>query len=548
MLEKMSPLLSTILLLSPLLSLVICTSTSTKEPSINNQNHTTTLPEVALSIAENKSSVISLVNDSDTESYSGNLGEGVTEEPLHVDVPEPNIDTTSIGIRSFTVEITKDEKRSTSTTAPNKTEQETSNSPSLEELPIDLNDKTFSTSLVSDKNTTESPPSVELNQQPRIQETSASTISSHSTLSPHEDNVLNSNFKILFENENTQAVNEMRFNRAEPGSQENEISNEEKAEKKLYRTKIGEITTGDFDLEINIREPQDQRHVNKDRLPSDIPVHHEQLKVNIDDFFPSNVEDFKPFIEISNQKILKEKNILHNEKVNQQLVVNSEGVKSGTRINTSNSAKTTNIEIELIDNTSSPSGDDKMIQIDEVITQVKDAVTDNSFIPRRVKKLNPTLKTNGKDSPRIHDFGMTKFNPDKPRKTEKNQQVSGNSEFSTTKFYNSKQSLSDVVQSKSSPTSSSLPSSKSTLSRGSMNSIKDKTTLNNKASIQTSTTKILKTIPTTSRPHILSRFQEKLNLLDCDLQNFANEMTVWRGNETHELNLPMTVSLKIFLY
>lgn len=45
-------------------------------------------------------------------------------------------------------------------------------------------------------------------------------------------------------------------------------------------------------------------------------------------------------------------------------------------------------------------------------------------------------------------------------------------------------------------------------------------------------------------PHLrtLSRLQEKINALECDMQAIGVESTVWRGNETHELNLPTTVS------
>lgn len=60
------------------------------------------------------------------------------------------------------------------------------------------------------------------------------------------------------------------------------------------------------------------------------------------------------------------------------------------------------------------------------------------------------------------------------------------------------------------------------------------------------------------RPRVLSRLQEKINQLDCDLQSFPPQLPqnaasglpgaseeyikIWRGNETHELNLPIVVS------
>ncbi len=48
-----------------------------------------------------------------------------------------------------------------------------------------------------------------------------------------------------------------------------------------------------------------------------------------------------------------------------------------------------------------------------------------------------------------------------------------------------------------------------------------------------------------SRSHVLSRMQEKINSLECDIQmqNEPIESSIWRGNETHELCLPNTVSL-----
>ncbi|CAO1371938.1 unnamed protein product, partial [Diamesa tonsa] len=47
----------------------------------------------------------------------------------------------------------------------------------------------------------------------------------------------------------------------------------------------------------------------------------------------------------------------------------------------------------------------------------------------------------------------------------------------------------------------------------------------------------------TSHLRVLSRLEEKINSLDCDIQNLSIlDTNVWRGNETHELNLPITVS------
>lgn len=52
-----------------------------------------------------------------------------------------------------------------------------------------------------------------------------------------------------------------------------------------------------------------------------------------------------------------------------------------------------------------------------------------------------------------------------------------------------------------------------------------------------------------SRPRVLTRLQEKINSLDCDMQkSIPTDANVWRGNETHELNLPTTVSPFLYLF
>lgn len=47
------------------------------------------------------------------------------------------------------------------------------------------------------------------------------------------------------------------------------------------------------------------------------------------------------------------------------------------------------------------------------------------------------------------------------------------------------------------------------------------------------------------RPRILSRLQEKINSLECEIQNLPSDAHLWRGNETHELLLPIMVSRTI---
>lgn len=45
-----------------------------------------------------------------------------------------------------------------------------------------------------------------------------------------------------------------------------------------------------------------------------------------------------------------------------------------------------------------------------------------------------------------------------------------------------------------------------------------------------------------ARPRILSRLQEKINSLECEVPSVPQDSHLWRGNETHELLLPIVVS------
>lgn len=47
--------------------------------------------------------------------------------------------------------------------------------------------------------------------------------------------------------------------------------------------------------------------------------------------------------------------------------------------------------------------------------------------------------------------------------------------------------------------------------------------------------------------HSPVRLQERLAAIDCDLPVLPRESRLWRGNETHELNLPVTVSYVLSL-
>lgn len=47
-----------------------------------------------------------------------------------------------------------------------------------------------------------------------------------------------------------------------------------------------------------------------------------------------------------------------------------------------------------------------------------------------------------------------------------------------------------------------------------------------------------------SAVHSPARLQERLGAVDCDLPVLPRESRLWRGNETHELNLPVTVNIQ----
>ncbi|KAG5674311.1 hypothetical protein PVAND_004289 [Polypedilum vanderplanki] len=537
------------------LSPSILSTEQTKVPtstSISNQNVTnteaiteiTTLPST-LSTTENQlklstsqsnlitstSSTTDMTNVKEasvTEISSSHITQEQQQQSSSSNEDVVNAKTTiSFGIRSFTVEVSKSEKVDSITTAVS---------------------ETTTTKIADVIEQQQSKTSVVFNDEKlNFETTTANALKVHPTSSI---DILKSNLNILFNNDDDE-------NHA---SRENEISNEIQIDKKLdnglYRIKIGEITTDEFSNGFN---------GNSD-------LHHEptKVKVNIDDFFPSKIEDFSPIIEISNEKMLKEKELIHKKhlevKSQSNENDNNDG-KSGTRINTSNVA-TTNIEIELIDdsNAASNSGQsEKPIEIDEIITQVEEIVTevapeatkvitDSTFIPRRSKKFDPSTKSNTQGPTRIHDFGMTKFNQKKENLTQ-NQVSNGKPEYSTTKFYNSKELYNEILHkvSKQQQQATTMPPTQ-------MNLIREKLLNTNKIPIEASrivttadaiittsqtTTEVATTtmrsfnIPTT-HPRILSRLEEKLNSLDCDIQNLSADSTVWRGNETHELNLPIT--------
>ena len=88
----------------------------------------------------------------------------------------------------------------------------------------------------------------------------------------------------------------------------NEIHVEKNKKNGLYRIKIAEITTDEFDNGLHDAE--------NDNILMTHKVYPQEI--NIYDFYPSKLEDFKPVIEASNEKLLREKNILRNEEVSNE--------------------------------------------------------------------------------------------------------------------------------------------------------------------------------------------------------------------------------------
>lgn len=493
-------------------SSVMSSGSTASENQLKVSNLITTTPAATTEQTSTQEPVTTTIADATAEIVSSSHVDLITETPLH---SEQDMESTvvSFGIRSFTVEVSKgDEKVSAEPTMPST---------------VGITQTAPPESSVSRKS---------------LETTSAATTTGTTGSPPHPSSLLKSNLNILFSDEGNDNSNDGDDTETTVllSSHENEIANEIQIDKKLdnglYRIKIGEITTDEFANGLNFNEPLgDKLH------------HSQQSKVNIDDFFPSKIEDFRPIIEISNEKMLKEKDALHNEQVvlREEIILNEEPVesKSGTRINTSN-VGTTNIEIELIDDTTDGTNRE------EITTRGEENVSEvpkQEFIPVRSKKFDPKSNTQG--PARTHDFAMTKFNQKKINLTQ-NSAVNGKPEYSTTKFYNSKELYNEILHKTSKGASSIAP--KTTIMP---NILREKLLSTNKVPIDTSrlavtTTEPLATTvksttpqrPYTTHPRVISRLEEKLNQLDCDIQNLSADSQVWRGNETHELNLPIKVS------
>lgn len=478
---------------------------------------------------------------------------------------------------------------------------------------------------------------------------------------------------------------------------DDQISNEIKVEKKvdngLYRFKLAEITTNEFENGIEQNIPEEVGKARK--------IHpYNDGKINILDLYQTKIDDFKPVLDVSNSKLLKEKDVLRG-------VDNNENTFAFQKIDLDN-IPTSKIEIELIDDLSSSStksvdtlnirSDDltgKLQENDEVIkkieesfkpeedffpnlktesftesTTVSDHVTKptvlvnedllrySGFIDRRVKKNDPSVKYKFFNSQNLNlkreDIANTKFNADTTDVEGGGLNKKEKPEFSTTKFYNSKELYSEILHknldvnpTKQSPyinfklnkplttvftgdksfitakplikTTTNINSPKleksnveniekkhlqptefslvkkensqvfvtpannnneekpteqpqifatqmeqnnkkiwdDDSSRG-KNNVKEISTVDKETTseylnsvsttIQTNTIEMdLTTVQNHvkmffSRPPVITHLQEKINLLECEIANLPQETNVWHGNQTHTLNLPITVS------
>jgi hypothetical protein len=392
-----------------------------------------------------------------TRDYSSSQTEATTSSKSLDEVPsiasavetntEINEDAVSFGIRSFTVEVATNEKLLSTTNFPLKANQ-------LTEQP---GEGVLTTTPAASRN---SEPSKKV----QLPES-------------HEDSLLQQDI----------STNEVLSG----------VRGEEKLKNGLYRVQLGEIITDEFNPRSDFNK--DESEQDNERLPADVPVHLKPKLVNIDDFFPSKVEDFT-----STNGAAKEND------------------------------STTNIEIELIEEKAKESETQKTVipthSAATPVTEVAPVTKLNNLSSsadnfKRVKKYDPSIKSNTQGPQRIHDFGMTKFKS-KSSNGEK-VPVSGNPEFSTTKFYNSKEYQSDMILKK-----------KLNVSKPQGQDDKEAQEEHNSSMLKSQTI-----TPPTSNPRTLSRLEEKLNSLDCDIQNLSADSTVWRGNETHELSLPTLVSL-----
>lgn len=325
-----------------------------------------------------------------------------------------------------------------------------------------------------------------------------------------------------------------------------------KQENGLYRIKIAEIITDEFNSGMrdddgndeNLNQIQNQvppaMLMNRYRAQQAAAVASKQGRINIADLYPSKIEDFEPIIRESNEKMLQQKNrfalnsdddairfndeIVNDDGNRQQnsIQLNYDAAAAPTKIESKvnfieNNIPTTKIEIELIDEPGAskddvkiigPSDDDDDVEQDVEISSIDasvvgpddtdgdgaDKITDFTsklqendgiistiersflkvannendendkmpitvnkaingmgFIERRVKKHDPMFKNRfalNEESRKLRsDIGNTNFNGGADSMADNTIAPADNRkpEFSTTKFYNGRDVHNDGV-------------------------------------------------------------------------------------------------------
>lgn len=390
--------LVTLVVFSTFVQLVWCNVESAKSP----ESSSTFVPEVT-----------NLITEEENTSFDETLA------------------TVSVGIRSFTVEVTTPFEKPS---IPDGT-QIPSNSNGLEVKPMNKT-KTF---LTEDNNGTD------------VLYNDATTYTA-----PNEK-----------ETEFIQSVTTMESplspspspNGYEDKSLVNDIHVEKQLKNGLYRIKIAEIITDEFDNTLG--DDEIEASINRNKL-------YNSGKINIADLYPSQDEDFGPIIKESNERLLKDKHMFVQDngldddgtlKPNSIVDIDSQSNSNGNSVN----IPTTKIEIELIDEPSLSSdviihskndeptdGTDKITDFTKQLLQENDKIVSTiersfvnvnkenvdgkvsmsplqpiptlaypvntqiksmEFIDRRVKKHDPTFKYKIPDENELNhvDFANTKF-------------------------------------------------------------------------------------------------------------------------------------------
>lgn len=290
---------------------------------------------------------------------------------------------------------------------------------------------------------------------------------------------------------------------------------EQKLDNGLYRVKLAEIITDEFDNGLGDREELNSIPNRPPMLNQFKAQTYNNGKINIADLYPSKLEDFGPIIRESNEKLIKEKNLftgsMSSDTTSDRLTGDGFGDDSYQQMNSvqseeqqtngngalnsiGNNIPTTKIEIELIDEPASAKDEVKVIGVDigsdddgiidltaklqendGIISTIerdflkvndeKDAkdglaeettssstsapvisnrpITTIEFIERRVKKHDPTFKNKFPNANGLKraDIGNTKFNGESGDSKAANEKP----EFSTTKFYNSKELYNELM-------------------------------------------------------------------------------------------------------